>query len=213
MVELATSRSVLADHIRRKLASTRLPTSPNVLDGGLPKGWPDSFRQHLQTDMVAAGVLLPIVEHQHELSVLFTERSAGLKHHPGQISFPGGRMESFDADVRHTALRETEEEVGIFAAQIEVLGYLDMLPTITGYVVTPVVGLVQPGFSLRVDPSEVADVFEVPLDFLMDDRNQRHSVRKFNGTEIPILEFQYDSYRIWGATAAMLLSLRNLLNN
>ncbi len=199
--------------LRVKLAGTQLPASPNSLLAGLPRGWPDSFRDLLRDDLIAAGVLVPIVERRSGLSVLFTERAAELKHHPGQISFPGGRMERYDADIRAAALRETEEEVGIHAAHIEVLGYLDMLPTITGYVVTPVVGLVRPDFSLRVDPVEVAGVFEVPLDFLMDERNQRHSTREFKGTQVPILEFQYERYRIWGATAAMLLSLREILFN
>ena len=197
--------------MRLRLAGTRMPVTPTSLDAGLPRGWPKTMQGLLQQEMVAAGVLIPIVERNSHLSVLFTERSPDLKHHAGQISFPGGRMEPEDADVRQTALRETQEEVGIFPAQVEVIGYLETMPTITGYVVTPVVGLIESEFCLVLDPMEVAGVFEVPLDFLLDETNQRHSTREFQGVRIPILEFQYESYRIWGATASMLLSLRKLV--
>ena len=197
--------------MRLRLAGTRMPAIPTSLGEGLPRGWPKTLQGLLQQDLVAAGVLIPIVERSSHLSVLFTERSPDLKHHAGQISFPGGRMEPDDDDVRHTALRETQEEVGIVPAQVEVIGYLETMPTITGFVVTPVVGLIESEICLVLDPMEVVGVFEVPLDFLLDETNQRHSTREFQGVQIPILEFQYESYRIWGATASMLLALRKLI--
>ena len=173
----------------------------------LPR-WPARLQEKLTSDLVPAGVLIPIIERGGNISVLLTERAADLKHHASQISFPGGRMETGDADIRATALRETHEEVGIHPDQGEVAGYLDPAPTVTGYAVTPVVGLVDPRFTLIVDQSEVAEAFEVPLPFLMDLRNQRHGEREFEGVKVPIVEFNYRHRRIWGATAGMLIALR-----
>ena len=125
----------------------------------------------------SAAVLVPVVKRKHGLTVLFTRRTAHLNDHAGQISFPGGRSEPGDADAAETALREAAEEIGLAPAQVEVLGELPEYVTVTGYRVTPVVGLVTPPLELRLDEFEVAEVFEVPLEFLLDPANhQRNSV-------------------------------------
>lgn len=198
-----------AAEVRERLAHTRLPADP--LKVTVPvgiAGWPAELQRKLISNLTPAGVLIPLIERDQGLSVLLTERAADLKHHAGQISFPGGRMEHSDADIRATALRETHEEVGIEAHQVEVAGYLDPAPTVTGYAVTPVVGLVDAKISLSLDRKEVAEAFEVPLSFLMESRNQRLSSRDFEGVRVPVVEFRYRQWRIWGATASILLSLR-----
>ncbi len=156
-------------------------------------------------------MLVPIIERRPGLTVLLTERAADLKHHPGQISFPGGRMEPGDRDLTDTALRETHEEVGIEPSAIDVAGFLSPLPTVTGYAVTPIVGLVDAAVSLSLDRREVAAAFEVPLEFLLDPGNQVRTTRAFRGVDIPIIAFHYGPRRIWGATAAMIVALQKKL--
>ena len=173
--------------------------------------WPADLRRKMCEDLKPAGVLIPIIEHADDLSVLLTQRSAELKNHAGQVSFPGGRMETVDADITQTALRETHEEVGIRPEQVDVAGYLPPMLTVTGYAVTPIVGLVEPGFSLAVDEREVDFAFEVPLSFLLDDKNQEASERDVRGVVVPIIEFNYQRRRIWGATANILVELREIL--
>lgn len=154
---------------------------------------------------------MPIIQHAAELSVLLTKRSAELKHHAGQVSFPGGRVEDFDVDVEAAALRETDEEVGIAAKHVSVVGYLNTMPTVTGYAVTPIVGMVTPEAELVIDKSEVAYAFEVPLSFLMDARNDIRSEWQLQERKVPMIEFHWQDERIWGATAFMILSLRKIL--
>jgi len=205
---------VTAETLRERLADTRLPVNP--LNVTLPPGsgrWPLALRERLTTTLTPAGVLIPVIERATELSVLLTQRSAELKHHAGQISFPGGRMEDHDTDVGMTALRETHEEVGIDPRHVSVIGYLGPMPTITGYAVTPVVGLVSDAAHILVDRSEVEYAFEVPLDFLLDDGNDKRVEREFQGQSIPMVEFHYEQRRIWGATAHMVLLLRKYLIN
>jgi len=198
-----------AELLRQRLEGTQAPKDPtNVV---LPPGseqWPNDMQKALTTSLKPAGVLIPVIEHQLGLTVLLTRRSAELKHHASQISFPGGRMEDSDADIEATALRETHEEVGIAPADVSVLGYLEPMPTVTGYAVTPVVGLVMPPAELTVDTTEVELAFEVPLSFLLDSSNAIPAEREFGGHKVPIVEFRYDEHRIWGATAHMLIVLR-----
>ncbi len=201
---------ITATEIRQRFAGTAMPQDP--LDVVIPPPrWPRALQDMLTRDLAAAAVLIPIIHRQESLSVLLTERSPDLNHHAGQISFPGGRMDPDDADIRATALRETQEEVGIDPADIEIVGYLDPNPTVTGYAVTPVVALVELRQELVIDPVEVKSAFEVPLPFLLDEDNQEHSEREFAGVMVPIAEFNYGRYRIWGATAGMLIELRNVL--
>jgi 8-oxo-dGTP pyrophosphatase MutT (NUDIX family) len=191
------------------MAHTAMPTDPlQVRLAPEMPGWPEHLRRKLLQDLQPAGVLIPLVDRAAGLSVLLTKRSAELKHHAGQVSFPGGRMEASDIDIRAAALRETHEEVGITPGQIETVGYLHPMPTVTGYAVTAVVGIVDSGIVLAIDRTEVEEAFEVPLAFLLDESNQTHSEREFGGARVPIIEYNYASQRIWGATAMMLAEFR-----
>lgn len=169
------------------------------------------MREQLSGSLKPAGVLVPIFERGEKLSVLLTRRSAELKHHAGQISFPGGRMEERDADVAATALRETDEEVGIAAKHVSVVGYLRSMPTITGYAVTPVVGIIDTNAELRIDRTEVEYAFEVPLSYLLDPANDVRGEWQTHDRRVPMVEFHWEGERIWGATAFMILSLRKTL--
>ena len=162
-------------------------------------------------ELMPAAVLFPIVQRDDEPTVLLTQRTAHLKDHPGQISFPGGRCESADASPVHTALREAAEEIGLAAAHVEIAGYLPEYLTSTGFRVTPVVAMVTPPFELQVDAFEVAEVFEVPLSFLLDPANhQRHSLH-YRGRLRHYYAMPYRGYFIWGATAGIIMSLYRAL--
>jgi 8-oxo-dGTP pyrophosphatase MutT (NUDIX family) len=202
-----------SNDIRTRLAGTELPDDPSrVVFPPEYERWPPEIRQKMGGGAFkTAGVLVPIIERRDELSVLLTRRAAHLRYHPGQVSFPGGRMESDDPDIEATALRETHEEVGIRPRDVEIAGYLDPVLTITGYTVTPVVGLLQPSVEFIVDPTEVQHAFEVPLSFLLDENNAHESERILHGVPIPVVEFNYASERIWGATANIVMILRNIL--
>jgi 8-oxo-dGTP pyrophosphatase MutT (NUDIX family) len=159
----------------------------------------------------SAAVLVPIVNRPDGLAVLFTERSADLPDHAGQISFPGGRVEPGDLDVDAAALRETEEEIGLPRNRVTVLGRLADYETVTGYRVTPVVGWVEPPFSVIPDPVEVADVFEVPLAFLLEPVNQQRHFRMLGEIRRDYFAIPFRERYIWGATAAMLMILDRTL--
>ncbi|MDJ0699913.1 MAG: CoA pyrophosphatase [Woeseiaceae bacterium] len=198
--------------LRERLRGTQLANDPT--DVVLPPDsdrWPSDLRAQLLQRLKPAGVLMPVFEREHGLSLLFTERSAELKAHAGQISFPGGRMEEQDADIEATALRETYEEVGIHPRHISIAGYLDAMPTVTGYAITPVVGIVDHVAELKLDRTEVELAFEVPLEFLMDTRNARRFERQYMGRTIPTIEYHYEGHRIWGATAHILLEFRKVI--
>ncbi len=200
------------DEIRRRLSETSAPADPH--QAVMPpesRHWPAKFLQLASGDLKAAGVLIPIIDRPEGLTVLLTQRSSELRLHAGQVSFPGGRMEGADENILATALREAHEEVGIHPDKVEVAGYLDPAPTVTGYAVTPVIGLVAQSVSIVIDPGEVEAAFEVPLQFLLDKGNQRDSMRIFEGVELKIVEFNYAGRRIWGATASMLIQLRKKL--
>ncbi len=202
------SISALRERILAALAGSTAPRDPAVATppsvyGDVPEG----LRRHFAGRKTPAGVLIPLLARGADYHVLFTRRSPDLRHHPGQVSFPGGRMEPEDRHVTDAALREAEEEVGLPRSHVRIAGYLEPHLTITGYAVTPVVGLVHQGFAIRLDPAEVDEAFEVPLDFLMDPRNLHRTWREFEGTEIPVYEYHYGGHRIWGATASMLVTL------
>ncbi len=202
------------DLLRERLAGTALPEDP--LDVTMPPGserWPASMRDRLTSTLTPAGVLIPVMQKSARLSLLLTQRSALLKHHAGQVSFPGGRMEHSDKDVGAAALREAHEEVGIEPRHISVIGFLRPMPTITGYAVTPVVGLVSEEAELVIDRSEVEYAFEVPLEFVLDEANDRLVEREIHGRRLPMVEFHYQEERIWGATAHMLLAFRKFIKN
>lgn len=206
----------VSDALRRRLISAFAETAleadaatvarrraVQVAPAGLLKHLPDTTRE--------AAVLLPVLD-QPDLSLIFTRRTDDLPTHAGQVSFPGGRLESQDLDAEAAALRETEEEIGIPPAAVRVLGYLPPYLTVTGYSVTPVVGLVTPGFVYRPQATEVAEIFEVPLAYLLDRGNYAVEHREMHGTRVGYHVVNYDGHRIWGATAGMLAAFRRRLD-
>ena len=197
------SPSSQKEWLRQRLAH---PLSPRAT--GLSDGFRFPGRERRATP---AAVLVPIVNRPDGLMVLLTMRSAGLPEHAGQISFPGGRVEADDASVAQAALREAKEEVGLLAERVAILGELTAYETVTGYRVTPVVGWVEPPFELTLDPIEVADVFEAPLSFLVDEQNRRRQFRMFGETRVEFWAIPYGERYIWGATAAMILILERTL--
>ena len=200
--------SIVADAVRRRFVA--------------PPAWLPEFkveRRFIEREDTSASVLVPLVL-RDELTVLLTQRTDHLNDHPGQISFPGGRAEPNDADPVATALREAHEEIGLEPFEVEVLGSLPTYTTSTGFIVTPVVGLVQPQASLRPDPFEVAEVFEVPLAWLMNPANHQRHAFEFRGATREFFSIPWQAsdasgamrrYFIWGATAAMLRNLYRFL--
>ncbi|MDO8787815.1 MAG: CoA pyrophosphatase [Sulfuritalea sp.] len=163
------------------------------------------------TELVAAAVLVPVIVRETGATMLLTQRTVHLRDHAGQVSFPGGRSEASDSSPEATALREAEEEVGIAPSQVEILGRLPEYRTGTGFVITPVVGLVTPPLNLKLDDFEVAEVFEPPLEFLLDSANhQRHSI-EVRGVMHEYWAMPWHGYYIWGATAGMLVTLHRFL--
>jgi len=174
----------------------------------------DLERQHAigqAAPLKPAAVLLLVVEHAQP-TVVFTQRTAHLADHAGQISFPGGRCDEDDCTPERTALREAEEEIGLEADRVELLGRLPEYRTSTGFSVTPVVGWARPPMLYRPDPQEVADVFEVPLDFLLDIRNHRYEEAWFKGRMRKYWAMPFGERFIWGATAGMLVTFQRIVS-
>ena len=164
------------------------------------------------TVLAEAAVLVGLVPRgEAGTQVLLTRRTAALRHHGGEVSFPGGRVESGDAGVLGAVLRESGEEIALDSAQVAPLGYLDPLTTISGFRVTPVVAAIDPAYVPRPDPGEVAEVFEVPFGFLMAAANLRQIEVEYNGRPRHLFEYDWPGQRIWGATAAILYNLRRRL--
>jgi len=192
--------------IIEKLKTWQLGQGPDRGDYQLNPGMSQSG------DLVPAAVLVPLVERPDGITTMLTQRTNHLAHHPGQISFPGGHVDPGDGTPEETALRETEEEVGVHRRHIEIIGRLDEYRVRTGFSVTPVVGLLTPPFEVTPEAYEVAEVFEVPLDFLMNpDNHERHS-RDYKGNTRKFYAMPYDDYYIWGATAGMLVNLYDVLS-
>ena len=188
--------------LRRAVRSLHdIPQPPGWNANDFPELWAEN------TCLRQAAVLLPVVCRGNDLSMLFTRRNEDLRHHGGQVSFPGGAMEPADSDAIAAALRETFEETGITSEFIEPFGYLDCFDTISGFCVSPVVAVVSDGFQLLPDPGEVAEVFEVPLDFILEPGRMQRSEIIWQGRGREIFEFDYGGKRIWGATAAILQNL------
>jgi 8-oxo-dGTP pyrophosphatase MutT (NUDIX family) len=160
-----------------------------------------------------AAVLLLLVDQPAGLSVLLTQRSADLADHPGQISFPGGRVEPTDVNAIDTALREASEETGLPRERVGILGALPHYATVSGYGITPVVGWTEPPLALAPDPFEVAEVFEVPLAFLLDPANQKRHFRMLGSVRRDYWAIPYGERYIWGATAAMLMMFHRVLQS
>ena len=168
-------------------------------------------RAALPARRVPAAVLVPLVERASGLTVLLTQRAETLKDHAGQISFPGGRIEPDDPDAWAAALREAYEEIGLLPELVQFAGYLPDHYVITGFRVTPAVGFVNPEYQLRIAKAEVHDVFEVPLDFILDAANHKSRRRRLAGLDIDVHDIPYGNRNIWGATAGMLMTLRRML--
>lgn len=158
-----------------------------------------------------AAVLIGVIPRPAGAGVLLTRRTERLRHHAGQVSFPGGGIDPLDASPAQAALREANEEIGLPAGQARPLGYLDPYLTVTGYRVLPVLAIVETGFSPLANPAEVADVFEVPLDLLLDPRRLEAVEISFAGRARHVLQYRYAAHRIWGATASILYNLRERL--
>ncbi|TQV84556.1 NUDIX hydrolase [Aliikangiella coralliicola] len=161
-----------------------------------------------------AAVLMPIVKNSHsgDWEVIFTRRAEHLKHHPGQISFPGGGYEVQDDGLGDTAIRETFEEIGISPKQIQLIGRLPQQQTISQYNVTPYVGIIDPDYQLAIDDNEVAEVFTAPFSFVTDQTNQKKVEETIKGKQYSFYVIQYKHYNIWGATAKILVNFTRRLN-
>ncbi len=201
--------------ISRRLAAAARPLEPRRGDHGAladPPVGVDGLAVR-DPETTPAAVLVPLVRREPGLTVLLTRRTAHLNNHAGQISFPGGRFEEGDADAVAAALRETEEEIGLSPERISILGRLEDYVTVTRFRVTPVVGLVTPPFELALDPFEVDEVFEVPLDFVLSPANHQRGFRVVGGVKRPFFAMPYGDYYIWGATAGMLINLYEVLRD
>jgi 8-oxo-dGTP pyrophosphatase MutT (NUDIX family) len=204
----------LRDRIEQRLRREAGSGSPDTaLIAGLAQshGTAQELRQYLPKTWARAAVLIPLVDRPEGLTVLFTQRSAELTNHPGQVSFPGGRIEPGDAGAWEAAVREAQEEIGLPGDRIRRVGYLHDHLVISGFVVTPVVAYVTPGFDLRLDRTEVDDTFETPLDFLIDRANRVPTTRRIGGQPFTSWDIPWQGRRIWGATAGMVVSLADLL--
>ena len=191
-------------HVLRSRLLTEPPTLPLMPRRGDYDLNPQN-RPGEKIDLKPAAVLLPLIL-RHEPHVLLTQRTHHLTRHAGQVSFPGGRAEANDVSLVETALRETQEETGIDPAFVTVAGFLDAYETGTGYAILPVVGILSEGFALSPHAAEVAEIFEVPLSFLLDPANKKQQSREFQGRRRSFYSFTYEGHYIWGATAAMLLN-------
>ena len=178
------------------------------------EGQRDDILNSAKKDLINASVLIPIIDRPQGLSILFTQRSQNLKNHPGQVSFPGGRAEINDQDAIGTALRESYEEIGLLPEKVSILGQLETCLTGTGFKVTPIVGLVKEPLALQLALDEVSEIFEVPFPLLLENNRYRTDCVKLpNGEARTSYIFDYPERHIWGATAKMLVNLRNLLQS
>ena len=206
--ELTTAE--LRERIRSRLPA-RTPAPEEVRIGPFPEAVTARIRHAFPAQPRPAAVLIPLVDRGEEINVLLTYRSTDLEHHAGQISFPGGCLESCDPDPESGALRETEEEIGLDRGFVEVIGRLPDHIIISGFQVTPVVAMVRPGFHLRPDPTEVAGTFEAPLRHLFGPRNFTPRNLRIGDEDLMVYDLPWQEHRIWGATAGMLLTLRQWL--
>jgi 8-oxo-dGTP pyrophosphatase MutT (NUDIX family) len=197
--------------IARCFAGTRPAPPEHYRIPGVPGDLPAALERLRPGRLVPAAVLVPVIERPQGLTVLFTVRAPELRHHAGQVSFPGGRLDPSDPGPREAALREAREEVGLGDELVEVAGYLPNYMTITGFSVTPVVGFVADEFQPRLDASEVSEAFEVPLEVLLDPGSMQLRHKRFIGVKLPFFEMPWGDHLIWGATAAMLVNFRDIL--
>ncbi len=201
-MSITEQRPLTADDFRRRALRQRGPFDGDDFgDHDLNPGLKDRF---LTGALKRAAVMVPVIEHAAGATVLLTQRPTTMRSHAGQIAFPGGRIDAGDASVEAAALRETEEEVGLGPDRVEVVGRLPDYVAGLGYRVSPVLGVVQPGFALRLNPDEVDAAFEVPLAFLMDPANHHRQSKSWNGVERHFYEMPFGERHIWGLTAGVL---------
>jgi 8-oxo-dGTP pyrophosphatase MutT (NUDIX family) len=197
----------LEQRLRRALAGTHEDPPRPIISLELPLKLDRFVAPVLMKSLRPAAVLAPVIRRDGGLTMLFTRRSDEMRSHRGQISFPGGRREQDDPSFASAALREAHEEVGLAPESVEILGYLDDYPTITRYLVTPVVGIVEHAPEFTPQAREVAEVFEVPLEFVLDAERYERKAFSRGGVNVPFFELNFGAYRIWGATAGMLWNL------
>lgn len=161
--------------------------------------------------LIEAAVLIPVIDRKPEASVILTKRTEALRNHSGQIAFPGGRVDPDDISPEDAALREAEEEIGLSRRHVEIIGRLPDYYTGSGYRVAPVIGVVEPGFSLVINPDEVDEAFEVPLSFLMDTANHRQESRIWQDVERHFYTMPYGEKYIWGVTAGIIRAMHDRL--
>ena len=204
---IGQDRAALKALIKRSLFAVPPNQSQSSRIGGVPLSDTARVAHLVPVEQTPAAVLMPIIDRPEGLSLLLTQRSAGLRSHAGQISFPGGRIEANDLEPKAAALRETEEEIGLSREHVEIVGYLETHVVFSGFSVIPVVGFVNEAFRLNIDSTEVESVFEVPLSFLLNSQNHQFEQRQLGAISVPVYYFQYAERRIWGMTAGMIMHL------
>ncbi|MBX8826085.1 CoA pyrophosphatase [Ochrobactrum sp. SFR4] len=222
MKDLMTDRIFTAQDLMRRVEQKQsvMAGSDEFDSGGLPLSGdhalnPQWTASHVMTGadprlkikLKPAAVLIPVVDHGDHASVLLTTRNAQMRSHSGQVAFPGGKIDAEDLSPEHAALREAHEEIGLDARQTQTLGRLPQYMTGSGYTITPVLAVIQTPFELQANPDEVADIFEVPLHFLMDPQQHQRESRMFAGHERFFYAIHYQNRNIWGATAGIIRSL------
>lgn len=205
LVEAPRADMSAAEFRRRAKAAGSVARGTN--DFGDHRLNPDLHGLFVNAKLREAAVLVPVVDRGRDASVILTQRTEGLKAHPGQIAFPGGRVDPEDRDVEHAAMREAMEEIGLHAGHIEIVGRLPDYVSGSGYRIVPVLSVVRPGFRLTLNPDEVDSVFEVPLGFLMDPSNHRRQSRTWANKERFFYEMPFGDRYIWGVTAGIIRTL------
>lgn len=196
----------LEQRLRAALAGTHLETPRAIARLGLPPAIEKLFGKKA-ANLRPAAVLLPIIRHADRLSMLLTVRSASLRSHSGQIAFPGGGRDAGDITAVDNALREAHEEIGLDPAAVEIIGYLDDYPTISKYLVTPVVGIIDGAPQLSPHDAEVAEIFEIPMELIANHERFERKILTRDGLNVPFFELNWRHHRVWGATAGMLWDL------
>ena len=201
----------MPEHTVERLARVLLSPEQALLSEACNLRELELFLPHTGEPFIPASVLCALVARDAGLHVLLTKRAGYLRHHAGQISFPGGRIEAQDADPYQAALREAHEEINLAPESARFIGYLDPMLTITGFKVYPAVALLNAGYTASADGVEVDELFEAPLSLFLDEGNERFFELEFKGAIRRLVEFRWQEHRVWGATAAMLINLRQKL--